>query len=110
MHGNNLTSLVREGGKREMERYTGSFNIKKYIFLKAEAKIALMCLGDRYIERSTLEIGVVCIILFFGTVEICKGRRSPILLYLKNDVSENKILYSENTLKLLDLSWTFFQI
>ena len=33
------------------------------IFLKVEAKMALMCLGDRYIEISTLKMVVV--IVFF---------------------------------------------
>ena len=50
------TTFMKE---REDEKSKESFNIKTYIFLKVEANVALMCLGDRYIEISTLKIEVV---------------------------------------------------
>ena len=53
MHGSNLHEEEKDEKSKE------SFNIKMYIFLKVEANLALMCLGDRYIEISTLKIAVV---------------------------------------------------
>ena len=53
MHGSNLHEEEKD------KKSTESFNIKLYIFLKVEANLALMCLGDRYIEISTLKIVVV---------------------------------------------------
>ena len=53
MHGSNLHEEKKDENSKE------SLNIKMCIFLKVEANLALMCLGDRYIEISTLKVAVV---------------------------------------------------
>lgn len=56
-------TLVNKRGKKRWEDSTGDFKIQMCIFVKVEAMMILMCLGDRYIEISTLVIDVGYIIL-----------------------------------------------